>query len=230
MGRSYQLIGVWPEHPASAKLKPQKFLLKSLDAFPWKFAPAKISCYKVCTIYYTYCTGGTVVFICVYCVHWYSYSIARKRILYYHIVPGKRPWALAAQAPNLRVGGCTEEVLKWFNYPCARAHPSCEVSCQGIPNQLASSLCPGFVEASQTVEKAVMCYKADWVVASLSSFHRVQSLFAVHKFCATWEERCEQGHRWVCGTFDACCCGPQSVSEQLQLCELGRPTFRFTQI
>ena len=29
-------------------------------------------------------------------------------------------------------------------------------------------------------------------------------------------------------TFDAWCCGIQSVSEQLQLCELGGPTFRFT--
>ena len=31
---------------------------------------------------------------------------------------------------NLRVGGYTENVLKWFNYPHARAHPGCEVSCR----------------------------------------------------------------------------------------------------
>ena len=30
---------------------------------------------------------------------------------------------------NLRVGGYTENSLKWFNYPHARAHPGCEVSC-----------------------------------------------------------------------------------------------------
>ena len=35
---------------------------------------------------------------------------------------------------KLRVGGCTEEVLKWFNYPHARAHPRCKVGCQGVPN------------------------------------------------------------------------------------------------
>ena len=32
---------------------------------------------------------------------------------------------------NLRVGGYTENVLKLFNYPHARAHPGCEVSCHG---------------------------------------------------------------------------------------------------
>ena len=32
---------------------------------------------------------------------------------------------------NLRVGGYTENSLKWFNYPHARAHPGCEVSCHG---------------------------------------------------------------------------------------------------
>ena len=30
---------------------------------------------------------------------------------------------------NLRVGSYTEKVLKWFNYPRARAHLRCEVSC-----------------------------------------------------------------------------------------------------
>jgi len=35
---------------------------------------------------------------------------------------------------KLRVGGYMEEVLKWFNYPHARAHPRCGVRCQGIPH------------------------------------------------------------------------------------------------
>ena len=43
----------------------------------------------------------------------------------YRVVPGKRPWAFAAQAQKLRVGSYTEEVLKWF---CASAHPGCKVS------------------------------------------------------------------------------------------------------
>ena len=36
----------------------------------------------------------------------------------------------------LRVGGYTEDVLtcKWFNYPCARPPPACEVSCLGVPH------------------------------------------------------------------------------------------------
>ena len=37
-------------------------------------------------------------------------------LCWYHIVPGKCPWALAAQAPKLRVGGYTKEVLEWSNY------------------------------------------------------------------------------------------------------------------
>ena len=79
------------------------------------------------------------------------------------ILQSKRPWALVAQAQNLRVGGYTENVLKWFDYPHARAHPGCKVSCHGT----ASSVRPRFVEASPTVEKAVSCYKADRLVASL---------------------------------------------------------------
>ena len=36
---------------------------------------------------------------------------------------------------KLRVGSYTEKELKWFNYPHARVHRRCEVSCQGAPNQ-----------------------------------------------------------------------------------------------
>ena len=47
-----------------------------------------------------------------------------------------------------------------------------------VPNRLASSLCPCFVEASPMVEKAVLCYKADRLVALLlrsAAFgHRLQ--------------------------------------------------------
>ena len=66
-------------------------------------------------------------------------------------------------------GNYTEIVLKWFNYPCARAHPGCDVSCQGTESTcIIGSLC--FIEASLTVEKAVLCYKADQLVALLLSF------------------------------------------------------------
>ena len=55
-----------------------------------------------------------------------------------------------------------------------------------------------FVEASLTVEKAVSCYKADQLVASLPSFRSVQSSLAVRKYCAAGKERCEWGHGWAC--------------------------------
>ena len=87
---------------------------------------------------------------------------------------------LQLKCQNLRVGGYTK-VLKWFNYPRARAHPGCEFSCHG-QNRLASSVHQSFIKASPTVEKAVSCYKADRLVASLLSFRSVQSSLAVHEF------------------------------------------------
>jgi len=53
-------------------------------------------------------------------LNWYDLFSAS-----YRIVPGKRPWALAAQASKIEEGGCMEEVLKWFNYPPVMAHPRC---------------------------------------------------------------------------------------------------------
>ena len=38
---------------------------------------------------------------------------------------------LQLKCQNLRVGGYTKKVFKWFNYPHARAHPGCEFSYHG---------------------------------------------------------------------------------------------------
>ena len=38
---------------------------------------------------------------------------------------------LQLKCQNLRVGSYTEDLLKWLNYPHARAHPGCKVSCHG---------------------------------------------------------------------------------------------------
>ena len=102
---------------------------------------------------------------------------------------------------NLRVGVCTEEVLKWFDYPPARAHPDVKVIYQVALNWLASSLRPCFVEARPTVEKAVTCYEVDWLVTSLPSFRCVQSSLSVCEFCAAEEERCERSHGQVCANL-----------------------------
>ena len=66
------------------------------------------------------------------------------------------------------------------------------------PNRLASFVCPCFVEASPTVEKNVLCYRADRLVASLLNFRSVQPSLLVRKFHDAGEERCEQGHGRVC--------------------------------
>jgi len=39
---------------------------------------------------------------------------------------------------KLGVGGYTEKVLEWFNYPRARAYPGCELNCQGVPLRASS--------------------------------------------------------------------------------------------
>jgi len=126
---------------------------------------------------------------------------------------------------KLRVGGYTENILKWFNYPDAMPTPDVNLTAMGL-NRLASSVCLWFVEASPTVEKAVSCYKANRLVASTLSFHSIRSLLAVWEFCAAGEESCEWGHGHVCVNFR--CRGAQSASEQLQVCELSRPSFAFT--
>ena len=118
-----------------------------------------------------------------------------------------------------------DNVLKWFNYPKVPPQMHAKLAAMG-PNQLASSVRLWFVEASPTVEIAVSCYKANWLVASMLSFHSVQSSLTVHKFCVAGEEHCKWGYKLVCANF--WCHGTQSASEQSQLCELSGPTFGFT--
>ena len=50
---------------------------------------------------------------------------------YFRIVPGSAHGHSQLKRQNLRVGGYTEKVLKWFNHPRAKAHPRCKVSCHG---------------------------------------------------------------------------------------------------
>ena len=94
---------------------------------------------------------------------------------------------LQLKCQNLRVGSYTEKVLK---YPAQGPTPDAKLASMK-PNRLVSSVCPCFVEASPTVEKAVSCYKADRLVVSLLSFRSVQSSLAVHQFHGAGEECCE---------------------------------------
>ena len=77
------------------------------------------------------------------------------------------------------MGGYTEKVLEWFKYPRARAHPGCEVNCQGVLYR-HFALHRGQPDSGE----AVSYYKADQLVASLPSFRSIQSSLAVRKFCA----------------------------------------------
>ena len=55
----------------------------------------------------------------------------RIRLHVYRIVPSKRPWALAAQAPKFGGGRLDRKGLKWFNYSRATAHHGCKVGNHG---------------------------------------------------------------------------------------------------
>ena len=94
-----------------------------------------------------------------------------------------------------------------------------------LPGCMYRIIASCFVEASLTVEKAVSCYKADRLVASLPSFRSVQSSLAVRKFCAAGKERCERGHRQACAK--PLMPDVMASKAQSQLCELSRSTFEF---
>ena len=92
------------------------------------------------------------------------------------------------------------KILNGSTIPMQGATPDAKLAVMG-PNRLASSVRPRFIEASPIVEKAISCYKADQLVASLLSFCSVQSSLAVCKFRAAREERCEPGHGKVCANL-----------------------------
>ena len=103
----------------------------------------------------------------------------------------------SSSAKNWGYGVTRRMYLNGSTIPTQEPTPDAKLAAMG-PNQLASSVRPWFVKASPTLEKAVSCYKADWLVASMRSFRSVQSLLAVRKFRAAWEEHCERGQGQVC--------------------------------
>ena len=62
---------------------------------------------------------------------WGSESYTDEPSQNYHIAPGKylHVWALTAQAPKIE-GGWLESYM--YMCPRARAHPGCDVTCQGV--------------------------------------------------------------------------------------------------
>ena len=109
----------------------------------------------------------------------------------YHIVPGKWPWALAAQAPKLRVGSYTEEVLE---YICASAQPGCK--CQ-------VSICivalPTFHRGQSDGGESCIVLESGPTRSLVAKLLQCLSLVVreIHIHDAG-EELCEQGYRRVC--------------------------------
>ena len=57
---------------------------------------------------------------------------------------------------KLRAGGCTEEALEWFNYPCVAPHPEWEDSCQGVLNWPACIVASPVLCPCQPEESCIM--------------------------------------------------------------------------
>lgn len=56
------------------------------------------------------------------CTNYHTYMY-----VYVPYCPGQAPMDIfAAQAPKLKMGSCTEEMLEWFHYPRASTHCVCE--------------------------------------------------------------------------------------------------------
>ena len=116
---------------------------------------------------------------------------------YLQYCPRQAP--IGAQSSSAKYWGWTVARRRWFSNSPARAYPRCEVSCQGVPNRLASLLRPCFVKANLTVEKAVTCYNANQLVySSLPSFCSIQSLLAVHKLRAAGKNTANKAMEGVC--------------------------------
>ena len=73
----------------------------------------------------------------------------------YPIVLSKRPRALTAQAPNLRVGSYTEEMLEWFDYSREVHTPNAKLVCIKLTCIIAS---PVFRRGQPDAgESCIMC-------------------------------------------------------------------------
>ena len=110
---------------------------------------------------------------------------------------------MGARSSNAKISGWAVTQRRCLNgstIPAQGPTSDAKLAAMGR-NRLASSIHPCFIEASPTVEKAVSWYKADWLIASLLSFCRIQLSLAVRKFHAAGEEHCEQGNRWVCANL-----------------------------
>ena len=99
-----------------------------------------------------------------------------------------KPW-------NLRVGGYTKKVLKWFNYSHTRAHPGCEFSCHGTESTCivgSSVLHQGQPDSG---EGCIMLQSRQ--TRTLVTKLPQRSVVA----CSTWisvEEHCKRGRKRVC--------------------------------
>ena len=107
-----------------------------------------------------------------------------------------------------RVGGCTEEVLRWFNYSHASIDPGCNNNRTRVPNHPALSLHPCFVNTSPTMEKS---QKADGFIYLSLSFLNVCYLQCANVVLQV-KNVVNKATDWCVWNLAAVCCGIWSVS------------------
>ena len=126
--------------------------------------------------------------------------------------------ACSSSCQKLRVGGYTEKVLEWFNYPRARAHPGWEVNFQGVPNR-RFMLCRGQPDSG---ESCIVLQTESWPTRSLVAKFPQRSVTTCSTQISCHRERTPRTRPWT-GVL------PDVVASKAlsQLYELSGSTFGF---
>ena len=121
---------------------------------------------------------------------------------------------------KLRVGSYTEKVLELFNYPSARAHPECEVNCQGVPHYR-------FVLRRGQPDSGESCIVLQsWPTRSLITNFLQRSVVT----CSTQISCCRERTLWTrprTGVCEPLMPDIVAYKVQSQLCELRGSTYEF---
>ena len=146
----------------------------------------------------------------------------------YRIVLDKHPWALAAQAPKLRMAVARRKVLDWVNYPAQVPTPDAKLAARGYQIGLHRHFVRDSSRPAQQWKKGASCYKADWLVASLPSFWAFSPHLHYANFMLQGKNAVNEATDRFVQTFDAGCRRVWSASEWSQLHMWAQRTyFRF---
>ena len=140
-----------------------------------------------------------------------------RKLPYY---PGQASMdAHSSSTKKLRMDGCTEEMLEWFGYPWASAHPGCEVSCQRVPHR-----CFTCALSRPAWQWRKLYHARKWTDQPLPSFFNVRYLQYANLVLQAKNTVNEATDRCV-QTFTSRFYGVWNASEWSKLCTWGQWTY-----